>query len=307
MTRKAPLPPPLAPFEGQAPPAPDWFTSTLVDRVKTGQVAFDGGEIAWKAWGERGHPVIVLIHGGTAHKGWWDAIGPFLAREGYFIVAPDLPGMGESSWWDHYAMDHHAHAMLAGARDAAGDALDRPIFVGHSFGGFVTLKAATTFGADLRAAVVMDSPIRKPDTAREGAPPPKRGGKIYSELAQALARFRLIPEQEVDDLWLVDRIARGSLKQVEGGYAWRFDTGIWSKLRSESRDPEGAAKALDCPIAFVRGAQSVLMQSEVWTYMQSVFSNAPFVTVPNAQHHLVLDQPLATTAVIHALAQGWAR
>lgn len=306
MTRKPPLPPPLAPFEGKPLPTPDWFSSLQAEPVETGVTDFDGGEISWKAWGKRGNPVLVLIHGGTAHKGWWDAIGPFLAREDYFVVAPDLPGMGESSWWDHYAMDHHARAILAGAKDAAGDALGRPIFVGHSFGGFVTLKAATTFGEDLRAAVVMDSPIRKPDAPRDG-PPPKRGGKVYPELAQALARFRLIPEQEVEDLWLVDHIARGSLKQVEGGHTWRFDPGIWSKLRTEPRNPEAAAAALKCPIAFVRGAQSVLMQSEVWTYMQSVFTDSPFVTVPDAKHHLVLDQPLATTAVVHALAQGWAR
>jgi pimeloyl-ACP methyl ester carboxylesterase len=96
------------------------------------------------------------------------------------------------------------------------------VFAGHSFGGFATLKAATNFGDELKAAIILDSPIRKPEKQREGAPP-KRGGKVYPDLATALGRFRLLPEQPCENVWLVDHIARGSLKPVEGGWTWWFD------------------------------------------------------------------------------------
>lgn len=306
MPKPAPLPPPLAALNGEALPAPDWFTQAQTDRIDAGAAEFDQGRIVWKAWGEAGAPGLVLIHGGTAHKGWWDAIGPFLAREGWRVVAPDLPGMGESSWRETYTLESHGRAMLAAAEDAGACKAGRPIFAGHSFGGFVTLKAATSFGDQLRAAIILDSPIRKPEEQREGAPP-KRGGKIYPELAAALARFRLLPEQPCENLWLVDHIARGSLQRVEGGYTWWFDPGIWAKLSYERRDPEAAAAGLGCPLAFVRGAQSRLMQAETWDYMREVFTASPFITVPDARHHLLLDQPLATASVIHALIEGWAR
>jgi pimeloyl-ACP methyl ester carboxylesterase len=305
MTKPAPLPPPLAALNGEALSAPSWFTKAQDDHVETGSAAFDGDQIVWKAWGERGRPGLVLIHGGTAHKGWWDAIGPFLAREGWRVVAPDLPGMGESSWREEYTLEHHGRAMLAAAADGGACEAGKPVFAGHSFGGFVTLKSATTFGGELKAAIILDSPIRKPEKQREGAPP-KRGGKIYPDLATALGRFRLLPEQECENLWLVDHIARGSLKQAEGGYTWWFDPGIWAKLTYERRDPDAAAAGLQCPLAFVRGAQSKLMQAETWDYMRGVFTRSPFITVPHAQHHLVLDQPLATAAAIHALIEGWA-
>ena len=306
MPKPAPLPPPLAALNGEALSAPSWFEEAQVDPVETGTAAFQGGEIAWKAWGERGRPGLVLIHGGTAHKGWWDAIAPFLAREGWRVAAPDLPGMGESSWREEYTLESHGRAMLAAAEDAGASAAGKPVFAGHSFGGFVTLKAATTFGDQLKAAIILDSPIRKPEKQREGAPP-KRGGKIYPDLATALGRFRLLPEQDCENLWLVDHIARGSLKQAEGGYTWWFDPGIWAKLTYERRDPEAAAAALACPLAFIRGAQSNLMQADTWDYMRGVFTASPFITVPNAQHHLVLDQPLATASAIHALIEGWAQ
>lgn len=306
MTKTAPLPPPLAALKGVPLSAPDWFTQAQTDPVEAGVADFEGEAIAWKAWGETGKPGLVLIHGGTAHKGWWDAIGPFLAREGWRVVAPDLPGMGETAWRDTYTLEHHGRATLAAAHDGGACAAGAPVFAGHSFGGFVTLKAATTFGDQLKAAIILDSPIRKPEKQRDGAPP-KRGGKIYPDLATALGRFRLLPEQECENVWLVDHIARGSLKQAEGGYTWWFDPGIWSKLTYERRDPEAAAAALQCPLAFVRGAESKLMQAETWDYMRGVFTASPFVTVPQAQHHLVLDQPLATAAAIQALIEGWAR
>ena len=305
MTSSSPLPPPLADLNGEALAAPAWFTQAQDDPVEAGTASYQGGEIAWKAWGERGAPGLVLIHGGTAHKGWWDAIGPFLAREGLRVVAPDLPGMGESAWREVYTLESHAASALAAARAAGAFQAGNPIVAGHSFGGFVTLKAATEFGADLAGAIILDSPIRKPEKQREGAPP-KRGGKIYPDLAAALGRFRLLPEQTCDNVWLVDHIARGSLKQADGGWTWWFDPGIWAKLTYERRDPDAAAASLQCPTAFVRGAQSRLMQADTWDYMRAVFTACPFVTVPEAQHHLVLDQPLATAAAIHALCQGWA-
>ncbi|MFP4519298.1 MAG: alpha/beta fold hydrolase [Oceanicaulis sp.] len=298
-------PPPLADIAGPLE-APAWFVSAQTDPVEFGRAPFEDGEIVWKAWGERGRPGLVLIHGGTAHKGWWDALGPFLARQGRRVVAPDLPGMGESSWRDEYTLRNHAEAMWAAAGDAGADEAGAPVFAGHSFGGFVTLKAATTIGDRLKAAIILDSPIRKPEKQREGAPP-RRGGRIYPDLASALTRFRLLPEQPCDNVWLVDHIARGSLKAEDGGWTWWFDPGIWAKLTYERRDPDEAARQLKCPLAFVRGEHSSLMGPETWDYMKSVFTASPFVTVSNARHHLVLDEPLATVAAIDALMEGWAR
>lgn len=306
MPSTAPLAPPLVEFHGEPLEAPAWFNAAQADPVDTGAVTHDGARIAWKAWGQRGAPGVILVHGGTAHKGWWDAIGPLLAREGRRVVAPDLPGMGESEWRETYTLDDHAASARAAGEGGGAFEAGAPVFAGHSFGGFATLKAATNFGDVLKAAIILDSPIRKPEKQREGSPP-KRGGKVYPDLASALARFRLLPEQPCENVWLVDHVARGSLKQVEGGWTWWFDPGIWAKLTYERRDPEAAAAALKCPMAVIRGAQSKLMGAETWDYMKSVFTDSPFVTVPDTQHHLVLDNPLATTAALDALLEGWAR
>ena len=308
MTKADRMPPPLAPFKGEPVSAPDWFRTAQTETVDTGFAERDGTRLAWKAWGERGKPGLLLVHGGTAHKGWWDALGPYLAREGggRRVVAADLAGMGESGWREVYTMDDPAADMLVAAE--AGGAFDagKPIMVGHSFGGFVTLQASTVMGDQLEAAIILDSPIRKPEKQREGSPP-RRGGRIYADLPAALERFRLLPEQHCENLWIIDHIARGSLKAVEDGYTWLFDPDLWAKLTYQRRDPEAAAANLKCPLAFIRGEHSVLMKAETWDYMKSVFTRSPFVSIPNTQHHLILDDPIAVTAALDALIEGWAR
>jgi len=118
MTDPAPLPPPLAQFAGKPVPAPDWFADALAAPFETGAVERDGVRLVLKAWGKRGDPALVLIHGGTAHKGWWDALGPFLAAPGRRVIAPDLAGMGQSGWREVYTMTDHAADMRAAAEDA---------------------------------------------------------------------------------------------------------------------------------------------------------------------------------------------
>jgi hypothetical protein len=141
-----------------------------------------------------------------------------------------------------------------------------------------------------KLAIILDSPIRKPEKQREGSPP-RRGGRVYSDLTAALARFRLLPEQDCDNLWIIDHIARGSLKAVDEGYTWLFDPDLWAKLTYQRRDPEAAAANLKCPLAFIRGENSVLMGAETWAYMKATFTRSPFVSIPNTQHHLILDDP----------------
>lgn len=299
-------PAPLADLNGDRPPAPDWFAAALAEPCETGAIHRDGADIAFKAWGERGAPGVVLVHGGTAHKGWWDAIGPLLARQGRRVVAPDLAGMGESGWRDAYRMGDHALDIRAAAQAGGAFEAGRPVIAGHSFGGFAALRAALDLGEAFSGAVILDSPVR-PAERQRNTPPPRRGGRVYPDLPAALARFRLLPEQPCANLWLVDHIARGSLKQTEDGYTWLFDPDLWSKLAYEPREAAAIAAETKCPLAFVRGAQSSLMGSETWDHMRAAFSRSPFITVPEAEHHLLLDQPLATVAALDALIEGWAR
>ena len=57
---------PLAAFRGQKPPAPAWFERVVAIEPERTFVAIDGAEVETLAWGERGKPGLIFLHGGAA-------------------------------------------------------------------------------------------------------------------------------------------------------------------------------------------------------------------------------------------------
>ena len=43
-----------------------------------------------------------------------------------------------------------------------------------------------------------------------------------------MGRYRLAPPQECDNRYLMDYMAYHSLKEIEGGWSWKFDPGFFS-------------------------------------------------------------------------------
>jgi pimeloyl-ACP methyl ester carboxylesterase len=297
--------PPLESFKGEMPPHPVWFEKALAMPTEAGRVSVEGAEIVWKAWGYRGQPGVILVHGGVAHKQWWDAIAPFISEDRR-IVAIDLSGMGDSGHREVYRMPLYAQEVKTVAHDAGLFEAGKPFVVGHSFGGFVTMVSSMEFGDELAGAIILDSPVRPPEEQRSSSPP-QRGGKTYEKLETAIARFRLLPPQPCETVYVVDHIARNSLKAVEGGWSWKFDPNLWAKLEYQRRDPEVLRDSAKCPLAFFRGSDTSLVTDDIWTFMRDTFGpDTPMISIPDAQHHLILDQPLAVASALETLMQsGW--
>jgi pimeloyl-ACP methyl ester carboxylesterase len=295
---------PLAPLSGVEPPAPAWFDRVVAVEPESAFVEVEGARIHYLRWGDRAKPGLLLVHGNAAHAYWWSFIAPFLARE-YNVAAMDLSGMGDSDWRKDYSMEQFVQEQLAVCEAASMFANgELPIIVAHSFGGFVTMLTGALYGDRLAGTVIVDSPVNPPD--RPGGPPKRvlRPHNIYPTMASALARFRLMPPQTCDNLYIVDWVARRSLKAVEGGFTWKFDPAIWQRF--SIGDTAARLRATKCRIAIFRGENSILMPPEIGEYMFNLLGRAaPVVTVPEAQHHVMLDQPLALVAALRALLADW--
>jgi pimeloyl-ACP methyl ester carboxylesterase len=293
--------------------APAWFDDVLSETPDTGRTAVEGVEVAWLAWGRRSDPPMVLVHGGAAHARWWSAIAPFLASR-HRVVALDLSGHGRSGRRETYRPELWAEEVLAVSQDAASGTA--PIVVGHSMGGFVTIVTAARHGADLRGAIVLDAPIRRPDPeSSEG-----RGGrmfrtpKTYPDLATAMEHFHLVPPQPCVNTWLVRYIAEHSLHEVDGRWTWRFDPHVFTRREGPASPSEyaDALAAAACRIAIVNGERSDIVDDEVRSYMAELLADSPaaaagvpFVEVPEARHHLLIDQPLAVVTAIRSVLASW--
>lgn len=300
---------PLAVLAGEVPPAPAWFTRALADTPDSGFTEVEGAAIHWLAWGERGKPGLLLFHGNGAHAGWWRHIAPFLA-ETHRVVAFSWSGMGRSGHRQAgdpatgYTAARFASEALAVA-EATGlfDSAIKPEIVAHSFGGFIMLALlGGPDGSRFRRGTILDTPIKRPDAdmPRRRMLDADRPHNIYPDLPSALSRFRLAPLQPCENLYIADMIARESLIQVESGWTWAFDAFLWRDFHLG--DPEPLLASARCPLVLMWGDRSGLMPADVVADMLAKLPpGTPAVAIPDADHHVMIDQPLALVAALRAL------
>ncbi len=302
---------PLAAYQGRRPVAPAWFEAAVSAPAEERSVIVEGARIAYRRWGDATRPGLLFVHGNGAHARWWDFIAPYLASQ-YNVAALSFSGMGDSGWRSAYRMRTFAEEEMAVMADAGMCTHDeKPIIVAHSFGGFVTMLTGAIYGDRLAGSIIVDSPVNPPERPHTG-PPERvmRPHRVYPSLQAALARFRLAPPQPCDNHYILDYIARHSLKPAdlpEGGqgWTWKFDPAIWTRFDA-GHPPAELLKSTSCRIAIFRGEESILMPDDVREYMRALLNRqAPFISIPHARHHIMLDQPLAFVAALRTLLEDW--
>jgi pimeloyl-ACP methyl ester carboxylesterase len=253
-----------------------------------------GADVRYWAWGA-GEPALVLVHGGAAHAGWWEPVVERLARSRR-VVALDLTGHGDSDWRETYPVETWADEVAAVIDAAAGG---RAVVAGHSMGGRVAPIAALRHPDRVAALVIVDSALPLPPRF---SPPGERPPRIYATEDEALARFRLLPSQPIGDPGRFERIARRSVRAVDGGWTWKFDPGIFRLL--DRGAPEAALPHLVCPVVLIHGELSVVTEPAMAAELARRLGRpAPLVTIPGVHHHLMLDDPAALAATFDWLPE----
>ena len=298
---------PLAAFGGKEPPSPQWFKDALAQAPERRFVDSLGSKIETLAWGAVGKPGLLFVHGNSAHADWWSFIAPFFAAD-YRVVAMSVAGMGASDWRDRYAFadfarDAEAVAQATGLHEGG----RKPIYIGHSLGGMQVHHAAANSPGQMHAAILIDVGFGGPPPPAPGAPAYSRPPVVYPALDMALTRFRFMPPQTAELPCAVDLIARRGLKPTDDGvkdsWTWRFDPDWWDKLDRDGVPPKAeAAKAITTPMAHIIGADTrVVREAQADLFPPHTVK----VVIPVAQHHIMVDQPLALVSVIRALLASW--
>jgi pimeloyl-ACP methyl ester carboxylesterase len=120
--------------------------------IATRTAEVDGVKFQYLSAGE-GQPLI-LIHGYAQSSHMWKAVIPKLATR-YKIIAPDLPGIGESAipadGLDMKTAAIRVHALVASL------GISKARVVGHDIGLMVAYAYAAQFPAEVERLVVMDA------------------------------------------------------------------------------------------------------------------------------------------------------
>jgi len=267
----------------------DWLAWGFAQPARQRWFEHDGLRLNLREWGREGDPGVILVHGGAAHSHWWDHVAPRLAL-GRHVVALDLSGHGDSGWRSEpYRLGSWAGEVLALA-----GTLGSPTLIGHSLGGLVTLTAALQSPQALAGAIVLDILAREinPEEQARRDRRAGRSGRLFDTREEAIGAFRTLPAGGDGQIpAIVRHVAEHSVREVPGGWTWKNDRRMFLR-DSLTRD---TFAPVQLPVCLVSTGKGLLSPAAADGMAARLGPNTTTATLPDAGHHMMLDQPVALT------------
>lgn len=265
----------------------------------------DGVTLVADAYGDPSHPPVILAHGGGQTRHSWGGTAQVLAEQGWYAVAYDHRGHGESSWSEdslydlvHFALDM---ACLARTFDTP------PAVVGASLGGMAAMLGAGEIEAGMFSAIVLVDVT--PSLNREGVEKIFQfmsshihtGFASLEEVADAVAIYTGRPRRK--DLSGL----RKNLREKDGRFYWHWDPEFFTPRLDGPQNPErlaDAARRIDLPVLLVRGkASDVVTETEVQEFLEMI-PHAEYIDVDKARHMVAGDRNDIFTAAVVSFLKG---
>ena len=171
----------------------------MAKRARDERITLNGLSFHCRDWGGSGQPVV-LLHGLASTCHIWDLVAPILADD-YAVVALDQRGHGLSAKPDYGYDFATVGGDLLALINAMG--MERPLIVGHSWGGDVALEFAVANPDVVMGLCFVDGGTIEPsarhetvEQAKEQMAPPVFAGVTMKEFAARIRdrRSSLSPE-----------------------------------------------------------------------------------------------------------------
>jgi pimeloyl-ACP methyl ester carboxylesterase len=267
----------------------------------------DGIGIAGDSWGDPDGPLVLLQHGGGQTRHAWKGTGEMLGAAGYYAVAFDARGHGDSDWapnglYGQDVMVQDLKCLIA----ALGKG--RAALVGASMGGGTSLVAVGEHHVDASALIMVDV---GPRIEAEGVDKIQAfmsqnpdGFDSLEEVAEAISNYqpqRVRPKN-------LDGLVKNVRLGADGKYRWhwdpRFRAGARDLVRRQQR-LEDCARQLTLPTLLVRGGLSDVLSEAGAQHFLSLCPHSEYVNVTNAGHMVAGDRnDIFSTSVIDFLGRA---
>ena len=274
-------------------------------RNKKHSVEVDGFALNYVSAGS-GRPVV-LIHGNPgSHRDYTLAVFEKLS-ESYHVLAFDRPGHGYSERSDakQTTVEVQAEIIFAALRKLS---IDKPVLVGHSWGGSLVLAAAVAYGSDL-SGIVLLAPAAYPNVSIERwslLPAVPLLGKFFVKtltpvLGRGIVKESLRDAYHPDDVH-DDYVEHAAEMWTRPGQvaAWAFDE---RTLRRSLRGLSEHYSNINLPAVIVTGSDDrVIDPQDHARPLQQTIANSRLVVLPETGHQLPQTRP---GAVISAIDEVW--
>jgi pimeloyl-ACP methyl ester carboxylesterase len=283
----------------------------------------DDRQVHYLMWGRRTRPPVVCLHGGGQTAYMWEELGAALNAD-YFVVAPDLPGHGDSdvdlavagtvSGLDRRALATSVEDFL----DHLG--VDEAVFVGASLGGITSLTIAAQSPSRVAGIALVDIGHRLEDEGVKRIVEFMTRHESFASLEEAAVavaeylpnrkgpttpeRLRRNLRQRTDGRWEWKHALGRRLRAAEAGAAGEYEPGNWRFLVA-GMDAELAR--LGCPVLVLRGSRSDVLSDAGAEETAKLIPNARLATIGGAGHHAAGDNPESTTSLVRDFLTevGW--
>ena len=291
-----------------SPPLP-WLGAALAREPHSVVTTVDGVEHHRLEWGNRGDPVMILLHGGGAHARWWSAVAGLLADD-WHVIALDMVGHGRSSHLDRYTFKGWVDQVMAVMEEVAPWAAS-PMVVGHSMCGVVAAMVGAAHGDRLGGVVVVDTPLDIPPPESIGHAEQIMAARRYAGSAEALTRrFRLLPAQPVVHPSLLAHLADHAVVEHAEGWTWAFDPALFVGHPSDRPGDVGVVlEVARCPTTVIVANDSPVVpveQRDRLTHMAAADPDLELLVEPG-HHHLMLDHPRDLAEILSRVASAYRR
>jgi len=242
---------------------------------------------------------VVLIHGFPLCRRMWEPQVEALAKTGFRVICPDLPGFGETPpLLGTVSMDEYADAVIA-LLDQLG--IERAVVGGMSMGGYVLLNLAERYPQRLVAALYLVTRAAADDAAgkmrRLELADQVRGGNrtVVPDVFESLLFAPQTPRQQPE---LVTRVRSWMDAAAPQGVA-----GGLLAMRSR-RDYLAMLPELHVPALVVGAALDLAIPPVHSEALAAGLPNAELHILANAGHLANLEQPEAFNRVLLDFLNG---
>lgn len=251
--------------------------------------------IIGEAWGDSSFPPVLLLHGVGQTKHSWGESAELLAGKGWYTIALDARGHGESDWSPDGI--YKAESMVADLLAVIRSLPQKPALVGASMGGIISLLAEGMATESICSALVLVDIVPRPQ--KEGVQKIlafmsafPEGFENFEKAAEAVSKY--LPHRPVEEIR--KRLIYNLRQKENGRFYWHWDPQLLKSFQedvnaSEQRTAQlyQAAKYLKVPVLAIRGGMSDVVSKEAFEEFLSVAPQIRSIDITGAYHMVAGD------------------
>ncbi|QPM88832.1 alpha/beta fold hydrolase [Pseudooceanicola algae] len=252
-------------------------------------------EIHVTEWGDPAAPALVMWHGLARTGRDFDELAAAMARD-HFVLCPDTPGRGLSSW----AVAPEAEYSITCYTGIATDLLDhygvqKADWLGTSMGGMIGMRLASGPQGDrLRGLILNDIGPELPEAAVQRILDYVGDLPRFDTIAQAEAWLRRTyqPFGEASDAFWRRMALTSTRRQADGSLTLHYDPAIIQQFTCwpEELTCWDRWERITTPCHLIRGADSDLLTPEIAARMTRSGPRPVLTEIPGCGHAPTLSR-----------------